>query len=55
MSLNMEHIYTGAVPDANKLSAEIRQKILELYNDFLSDDGNAVDYDVRGFALQLYL
>eukprot|EP01083_Nonionella_stella_P023892 66094_1 len=44
-ALNTTNISKKPRRSATELGHEIRQLILEMYNDFLSEDGNAVDYE----------
>lgn len=43
--LNAANLYVGQARDAKIVAEDVRGRILKLYDEFLSDDGRAVDYD----------
>jgi hypothetical protein len=55
--LNMNIIYSGSSRKAADIAQDLRKQILVLYNDFLSPDGNHVDYKGMGAseAFQRYV
>lgn len=51
-ALNTAEVYSGPVRAAATVAASLRAQILNLYNTYLSDDGNAVDYARLGSSVE---